>query len=1013
MKNTLSSLGFNAVMSASAFALTMGLAATASAQVTTSQVQGYVTTENASPISNASVTLSNAATGIVRTVTTDSSGSFSFRNLPVGGLYNVAITADGFQGERVEDVALTLGDTTALNFTLQGGSVTDEIIVVAQRQVLADVAVGPSASFGQATLENAPVINRNFTDVIRIDPRIYIDESRGDINAIQCGGQNPRFNSITLDGVALNDSFGLNSNGFPTERIPFSFDAIEQVSVELAPFDVEYGGFTACAINSVTKSGTNEFHGGAFIDYTDDGLRASKLEGEDIDFGEFDEIRYGVNVGGPIIKDRLFFFGAYEKLEGANIFTNNNIGTGSFQVSQAQLDRISQISNDIYQYDPGTIINSAPNEDEKFLGKLSLNINNKHRAEAIYAYNNGFNIVRSDGDSDELEFSNHLYSRGSELNSITGAVYSDWTQNLSTELRVGYLELENDVRSLGGNDFGEIRIDTGDVNVYIGGDDSRQANKLTYDVWNFVFKGNYAMGNHNISFGAERSDLDVFNLFIQQAETEIRFNSIDDFENGFAAQIEYNNAPSHNPEDAAAVWGYATNTVYAQDEYDFGNGLTLIGGLRYDFYTTDDAPEENADFVADYGFSNSTNLDGEGLVQPRFGLTWEASNNLTVRGGVGLYSGGNPNVWLSNNFSANNVLQFGARERNFDLFSSTYEDAEEGVPNSAGYAIPTSLFNDVSSGTGRNFEINYLDPDFKIPSEWKYALGFTYNPDFNTGENLFGGEWLFNADIQFSKSQNTAIVQRADLVQTGTETRTFTLSDGRTVTGEFPTFDSPLEDAFVLTNSDVGNESLNISFSAAKDWNNGHRATFGYSYSDAKDVQPMTSSVAFSNYNNRAFTNPQEQVLSTSNYNIRHRFTATYAYEKAFFGDYLSKLFLYSQFNEGRPFSRVLDNGGGFFGFTPFIADANVLIPGTERNEFTSPWWFKADLKLEQEIPGIKDGHNASVFMTIDNLTNLIDSDWGILEEGSFPRTLVTGQGVNRVNDASAYEIRFGASYDF
>ena len=164
---------------------------------------------------------------------------------------------------------MNLGQTANLSFGLaaasQSGSL-EEITVVGAATVAAQVAVGPSAIFGLETLETAPAINRNITDIIRADARVHVDESRGGINSVQCGGKNSRFNSYTIDGVKINDSFGLNSNGYPTERIPFSYDSVQQVAVELAPFDVEYGGFTACAINSVTKSGGNEIHGGFFYD---------------------------------------------------------------------------------------------------------------------------------------------------------------------------------------------------------------------------------------------------------------------------------------------------------------------------------------------------------------------------------------------------------------------------------------------------------------------------------------------------------------------------------------------------------------------------------------------------------------------------------------------------------------------------------------------------------------------------------------------------------------------------
>lgn len=1016
MNSQITSLGFRAILSTSAMALTLGLATAAQAQVTTSEVRGYVTDSGSLPVTGATVTLTNSATGLTRNATTDSSGGFAVRNLPVSGRYNVTVAADGYQGERVEDIALSLGGTTALNFSLDGGASDDEIIVVGQRQVLADIAVGPSATFSQVTLENAPAINRNIADVIRLDPRVFVDESRGDINSVQCVGQNSRFNSLTVDGVALNDSFGLNSNGFPTERQPFPYEILDQVSVEIAPFDVKYGSFTACNINAVTKSGTNEFHGGAFVDYTNDGLRGNKAKDTNVEFDDFDEYRYGFDIGGPIIKDKLFFYAAYEKLEGANTYDSSVVGNGPFQVSQADLDEIAQISRDIYQYDPGFTPTSFANADEKIFAKLDWNINDAHRASFSYNYNDGFNTVRSDGDSNEYEFSNHLYERGTKLDALVGSVYSDWTENFSTEIRVGYLEVDNRQESVGGTDFGEIRVELDDVDVYLGGDDSRQANDLNYDLLDLSFRGNYNWNNHNILFGAERKDLNVFNLFIQQAQTEIRFDGIDDFRNGIADRIEYNNAPSQNPDDAAAVWGYALNSIYAQDEFTVNDDLTVVAGLRYDWYTSSDVPTENPGFVADYGFSNAQNFDGVGLLQPRVGFTWDATDDIQVHGGVGRYSGGNPNVWLSNNFSANNVTQVGAREFGLDLFSQTYVLAEDGVPNGPGYAVPQVLADAVATGQGRNFEINYLDPDFTIPSEYKFALGATWAPDFNTGEDLFGGQWLFQADLLYTKAENTAIITRGDLVAAGTRTVTGTDDAGVDYSVTVTDYDSPLVDSFSLTNADVNNKSFVASFGFSKEWESGWGWRFGYAYSDAKDVQPMTSSVAFSNYNNRAFNDPEEQILATSNYNIKHRFTSAVSYRKDFWKDYDTGIYAFFQSSSGRPYSRTLDGeANSIFGFTPFLGNSSnsVLLPGTERNEFTSPSWTKIDLKITQDLPGFRENDRTQVFMVIDNLTNLINSDWGVLEQGGFPRTLVTGQPLDLIEEASVYEVRFGANYKF
>ena len=1013
-------------------AVALSMAGVAMAQVTTSSIRGQVTNDEGQAVAGALVTVTDPTTGLTRTATTNNVGQYTIRSLPISSDYVVSVTSDDLQGQYLEDVGLSLGDATQVNFTLSTDSEArqETIVVTASAADLAPTATGPSASFGLETLQKAPAINRNITDVLRLDPRIYVDESRGDINAVQCGGKNSRFNSLTVDGVRMNDNFGLNANGYPTERIPFSYDAIEQVAVELAPFDVQYGGFSACNINAVTKSGTNEFHGYLFGDYTNDGLRADSLEGDDITTGEYDEYRYGFGVGGPIIKDKLFFFAAYEKLEGVNLFDRGPLGSGAVNevnITQAEVDEIRNIAMELYGYDPGTIPTSADNSDEKILVKLDWNISNDHRASFTYNWNDGFNIAQSDGDSDELEFSNHLYERGAELTSYAGSLYSDWTDNFSTEIRVAYSELDNRQISVGGTDFGEITIETDDVDVYLGGDDSRQANKLYYETLSLALKGYYSTGNHNFSFGYEREALDVFNMFVQHVETEIDFDAnsgatlpgvfdpaIENFRLGLADNVNYNNSPTGDPNNAAADWGYEINTLYGQDEIDLGNGVIVIAGLRYDWYTTDDAPETNPDFLADYGFTNGQTLDGEGLLQPRLGFEWDFSDNLDLRGGVGLYSGGNPNVWLSNTYSGNNVLQFGADGGAFgledgvtSLFDIDYGLCEDGVPTGPGYCVPQSMIDAVAAGEGSNFEINYLDPNFEIPSEWKFALGGTYYAD----APALGGEYVLSGDILYTVSQDSAVWIRGDLEQTGTTT-----VDGRV----YPTYSSVREPAFVLTNSKSDAKSLLVSGSVSKSYDFGLDWSLGYAYTDAEDVHPMTSSVAFSNYVNRAFGDPQDVSASTSDYNTKHRFTALANYERAFFGDNLTTFSAFGQAVSGRPYSVVFGGDpNSITGFTPYLEGSPFLAAGAERNGEEGSWWGKVDIKLEQEFPGFLD-HKASGFIVVDNFTNLLNDEWGILREPGFPSVCtVDASGTptqnceSRQGDASRYEIRFGLRYEF
>jgi outer membrane receptor for ferrienterochelin and colicin len=1005
-----------------AVAMSIGMSGAAMAQETSSSIEGTITSPTGAPAAGTEITVIHVPSGTTKTVTVSNSGNFSLSGLRVGGPYQVIVDSSEFQDTTVEDVFLNLGESYKVGLQLDQASEIEIIRVTASQ--LSSGAMGltsPSATFDLEDLQKAPSINRNITDVIRMDPRVYVDETRGDANPVQCVGKSNRFNSLTVDGVKLNDSFGLGSSGYPTVRMPFSYDAIEQVSVEIAPFDVVYTGFTGCNINAVTKSGTNTVTGGIFFDYGSDSLQGDSLEGDPINVPSNSDKRFGFNVGAPLIKDKLFAFVSYEKYEGNSIFTRDTIGSGAINevdLRQEDLDEIVRISNELYQYDPGTVPTSIPEEDEKLLVKLDWNINEDHRLSYTYNYNDGNFWNTSDGDADEFELLNHIYEIGAELNSHQFSLYSDWTDKFSSEVRFSYLELDNRQVSIenasgtvGGGNFGEIRIqvenpDSGeDVDVYIGGDDSRQANDLNYDVAGLILRGKYLTDNdHTLTFGYEREALDVFNVFVQHTETEIRFRSIADFESGNPSAIYYNNAPSGDPNDAAAVWDYAINSVYVQDIFYPIDDLELTVGLRYDWYTTDSRPEENTEFTASYGFANNANLDGEGLIQPRVGFNYSLNDNTDLRGGIGIFSGGNPNVWFSNNFSNNNVLQFGQRGRNFgytdgsrSLFDAdvVYTGVEDGSPAGPGYGVPSELSAAVTAGDGANFEINYFDPDFEIPTETKISFGATH---------VTNEDYVLQADLLVSVTKNQAIVLRGDLEQTGTNDEGYAI------------YDSVRLPSFLLTNSSVDSTSYTVSFGLMKSWDSGISLTTGYAYNHAEDVQPMTSSVAFSNYQFRAFTNPQEQVSSLSDYNIEHRLTASLTYDTEFLDGYDTTFSAFGLIQSGRPYSRTIsrNDGNGVFGFTPFLDSNNVLPMGNERNGEDGSWWNKMDVRVSQQLPGFMEGHSSNVFFVIDNFTNLLNEDWGISERVSF-NTVEVGDTTpeNRQGDASLWQMRIGFNYNF
>ena len=251
------------------------------AQETTAVVRGNISDADGSAVANAEVIVTSPSTGLTKNVRTDSDGNYYVSGLPAGVRYNVSVNAAGLGGASSSGLSVAVGQTKVLNYVLNS---FEEVRVVAERVALADTAIGPNAVFSLDDIQNSPSINRNILEVVQQDPRLYLDQSGGNSSgdSFQCNGANPRYNSLTVDGVRLNDGFGLNRNGYPTQRMPFPYDAISSVAVELAPMSVTYGGFSACNINAVTKSGQNELFASGFMEFGGDTFRGDSLEGDDI-----------------------------------------------------------------------------------------------------------------------------------------------------------------------------------------------------------------------------------------------------------------------------------------------------------------------------------------------------------------------------------------------------------------------------------------------------------------------------------------------------------------------------------------------------------------------------------------------------------------------------------------------------------------------------------------------------------------------------------------------------------
>ncbi len=1040
------------------------------AQDTTSAIRGKIVDPTGAPVGGASVVVEDTRSGVTRTLTSDNDGLFRASRLLPGGPYLVTVNGT----KSVEVPSISVGDTYNLTLNLQEEAAIEEIVTIGQTAELVEVASGPSATFNLADIENAVSFSRDISDVYGIDPRLMIDNDE-DGFGVNCAGKHPRFNNVTLDGVSQTDRFGLNENGYSTAvGMPFPYDAIEQIAVELAPFDVTYGSFSACNINAVTKSGTNEWEAKVFYEYSDNDFRGTTVADDPNDYSRpsYDRTIIGFNAGGPIIKDRLFFHVSYEETEDPRFLARGFAGSGNGEerswLSEADYNRIVSIAQNVYGYDPGGMPSDGSQESEKYLVRLDWNINDRHNAALIYNYFDGFQDRDSDGDSNEFEFSNHFYTKGAESETATFRLTSDWSDRLSTELFYSTNTMDDSQITVGPKDFADMQISVGGRTgtVYLGADDSRQANSLATESDYLKLSADLFLGNQIITAGYEREDLEIFNIFVQHSRggeydyfdnstdnpaacdaltAQQRFDGvqvddgtgtlvacsasgIDLFELGRPSRIYYGSGGgSNNANDAAANFSNVLNALYIQDEIFLDHlDLTLTAGLRYEWFTSSDRPVYNDAFTQRNGVRNDGNIDGLDLLMPRVGFNWDMRDDLSLRGGIGLYSGGNPNVWISNAWSNDGVTNV-QLQYDDDEFGATYTvlpGSPDSLPLSGqgrpGYDVPQLMVDDVAATTAADANTSRLvliDPDYNQPSEWKLALGATWDVPY--------GDFQLDVDYLHSRGKDPAYYVDLAQEQIGTTTigtPIYAFTNG--------------SDNLMLTNSDESPVSNVFSIVAQKsfdDW--GLDVLFGYAYTDAEDVSPMTSAVAVSNYDNTALLDVNNPIAGNSNYVVPQRFTLRLNWERALFGDNMTTVTLFGYVNEGQPQSWGFSGGNlgdaragretgclgalgageciriegdGFFGrhllyiptgptdpnvvFSPafdqaeFFAwvDAQGLAPGlTERNGFNADWSTRFDLRISQDLP-LPGDFTGRLYFKVYNFGNLLNDDWGKITDAQF-----------------------------
>jgi len=922
------------------------------AQEITGSVRGTITTPSGSPAAGTTVTVTDTRTGSVRIVTSSGNGTFNVRGLTVGGPYTIAVASGDYKDALITDVYTKLSGAVTFNISLEeGAGAIEEIVVTASRDVAgAELAIGPNTSFNLAEIEALPTISRQIRDIVRLDPRVGIGRSRGGNGfGISCSGGSGRANSFTIDGVRSADGFGLNASGNNARNtFPIPFDTVASASVEFAPVDVQYGQFTGCNINVVTKSGTNEFMGSVFYLFNDESMTGDTLEGDTVITEPFEDKNWGAEFGGPIIKDKLFFYGSYEETDSAGVQNTGPIGAGFANerfITEADANEIHGILSTKYNRDPGFIVRNLPRVSERYFARIDWNINDSHRFEATYTNLDESNLEADDFGRSGFTYSDNFEVEGTQAESVSVRLFSNWTDRFSTELRYSSLDLQDLQGPLGGGEAQDdnkpriiVQDGAGDDILLSGPGQFRSANDLRYTLDQFKLAGDYVMGDHTLTAGYELDRLDVFNLFVINATGTITFDSTADLDLGAASSISGNGSFTGDINDAGASFKRDIHTFYLQDQWQASDRLIVTGGLRYDTYSSSDAPIENPIFEQRYGFKNNTSFDGLDILLPRLGLSYDipfdAMGEMQLRAGFGIFTGGDPTVHFSNAFSNfGGAVGFG-RIRRTDAPGGTCATADLQVLNGGSFTgIPSCITDQqIAQATSNRGRADAVDPNFELPSQQRWNIGLSL---LTESDNAFLRNWDMQVDFIYSDHKNSS--EFLDLTLTGNVDDTgneIILPDGRLQMVAVDPLRAGCDAVFlgpgqgfsnVTTDCDAGSDDQDIiltngpsgstktfSFQMARMFDLNTDTTvnfrFGYAYTDARIGNPITSSTATSGFEEVATARINQNSLGPAQYANKHNFVIGSEFKHYFFSDYPMTIGVFFRRRSGRPFSYAYDN---------------------------------------------------------------------------------------------------------
>ena len=952
------------------------------AEQTTGIIRGSVTDESGNPVSGASVQITHIPSGSKSSTSSGNSGAFYSRGLRLGGPFKVTVTKSGQSSVR-NNIFTRLGSESSLSFSLGSNSV-EEIVVTAKASDFSGLGVGPGSTFNAEDISTLHSIDRDIKDIAKLDPFVTVDNN----DQLSFGGGMPRLIGFIIDGVSANDSYGLSSNAYPTNRMPLSIDVIDQVSVKIANFDAELGEASSGNIVLTTKAGTNDFHGSFTIESSQ--TSGDEPFGEKADNADPDTELFSIALQGPIIKDKLFFSFGYEKYEASDPIQMQAFQSGL--VTKAEADEVIQAAKDVIGYDAGSYNKGLEEEDEKTFLRIDANVTDNQALTLEYIHVDGFTESAYWNRSFALPLSSDWYKINKEYETIKFELNSDWSDNFSTRIMYSDTDVMNPNTPVGSTSIGEVGVGVASGGtVFFGPDQYRHANEIQTNRKQFEVAGYYDIGDHAITLGYKKMENDMFNMFSRNSLGEYDYNSLEDFIAGNLRELDYRNADTNNPRDAAGRFNMDYTIIYLQDTWNISSDLTARFGIRYEEISQDTTPEYNSFWFNWTGDDfrpaprNDVNLDGEDIIMPRFSLDWQAKDNILVTFGWGEFSGNLPPVWFGGPYIDTGLGLPGnklrARSNNLPT-----PGTPASYPGDAALALVQNEIGDTGGYTAM------MDKDFGIPSITKMSLGVV--ADLDSGVTI---------------RANYIHMEEEDPVGAyigGCDPKGNALADNR------PLYGGCSYVGYLTTFKNIQPETDIFGISMEKTFDNGLNLYLGYAHTSREMAHMMTSSIIFSSAVRMPLFDHLNPVNSPSHYEIEHSFDYALTWKGNVFGDLETSIGLNGFRQSGNPFSYtyrgdmsgyrtdgeniellyvpsindpnvIFSDGFDLAAFEQFLTDSGLsayrgfTVP---RNSFNSPWAGTFDLRIAQQLPSGGIPGKAIFYFDIENVLNLLNSDWGGFE---------------------------------